>query len=97
MPRADTVAQISRGQKSPEFIPADASQRSQPQFTAESFDAFPHLNSGGLVAIVTATFAQDLRQSRLAVAGISAHFKGIQAAMNTKICTDVNCKPSFSV
>lgn len=55
--RADTVAQISRGQKSAEFILVDASQQCQPQFTAEIFNVFPHLDSGGLVAIVTATFA----------------------------------------
>lgn len=68
LPRADTVAQISRGQKSPVFIPVDASQRCQPKFTAEIFDAILHLDSGGLVAIVTVTFAQDLRQSHLTVA-----------------------------
>lgn len=44
-------------------------QSSSPRMNSkEIFDAFPHLDSGGLVAIVTATFAQDLRQSRLTVA-----------------------------
>lgn len=34
---ADTVAQISRGQKSAAFVPVDASQRRQLQFRGDGF------------------------------------------------------------
>lgn len=69
-------------------------RRCQPKFTAKKFIAFPHLYSGWLDAIVTPTFAQDFRQSRLTVAWISAHFKAIPLVINTKI---LNYKPSILV
>lgn len=66
---------------------------------ATVFDAFPHfLDSGGLVAIVTVTFAQDFPVSPVSLLHESLPiFEAIRAEINTKTYTNVNCKLSFSI